>query len=390
MMTRWKLRQFEHVICTVLGNMQAGTLDDQNASNLLLNNDKFFAWAQENELATIFIQKISEQHHWGQIPEQWQRLYNQVSIRISTYLIELDQISVHLARHQIPIIVLKNGGIARGIYPFPAACPMGDLDTLVEKRHFRQAHQILLGNGYQFEFRSPLEEEDLEEAEQGGGAEYWKILPNGEKFWLELQWRPVSGRWIRPDQEPSAEELMTRSIPIEGTHVRLLAPEDNLLQVSLHTAKHTYVRAPGFRLHLDVERIVRAYPDLDWQIFVKRVKALQVCTAVYFSLVIPYELFETPIPPWVLEDLRPASWKETTLRRWIQKAGLFNPNEKKFSRIKYILFTALLYDDLSGLWRGIFPDRKWMRDHYQFRQNWLLPYYHVQRLVNLLFQRLAT
>ncbi|MCB0127922.1 MAG: hypothetical protein KDE58_36910, partial [Caldilineaceae bacterium] len=155
-------------------------------------------------------------------------------------------------------------------------------------------------------------------------------------------------------------------------------------------AKHTYVRAPGFRLHLDVERIVRAYPDLGWQLFVSRVKALQVCTAVYFSLVIPYELFETPIPPWVLEALRPAAWKKATLRRWIQKAGLFNPHEKKFARVKYILFTALLYDDFKGLLRGIFPDGKWMQEHYQFRSQLLLPYYHLHRLGNLLFRRLAT
>jgi len=56
----------------------------------------------------------------------------------------------------------------------------------------------------------------------------------------------VAGRWIRPDQEPGAEELLARSISIPGSAARLLAPEDNLLQIALHTAKHSYVRAPGF------------------------------------------------------------------------------------------------------------------------------------------------
>ena len=193
--------------------------------------------------------------------------------RITSYLTELDQQAAELARHDIALVALKNGGIARGIYPCPGCCPMGDLDVLVEKKDFRAAHAILLDQGYRFEYRSPLEETDLKAAEESGGAEYWKILPNGEKLWLELQWRPVAGRWIRPDQEPSAEELMARSMPIPDTAVRLLAPEDNLLQVALHTAKHSYVRAPGFRLHTDVDRIVRRQV-IDWQTFVEDRKSV--------------------------------------------------------------------------------------------------------------------
>ena len=85
-------------------------------------------------------------------------------------------------------------------------------------------------------------------------------------MWVELQWRPVAGRWIREDQEPNADDLINRSLPITGTNVRLLAPEDNLLQVCLHTAKHSYMRAIGFRLHTDVDRIVN-YQNINWNIF---------------------------------------------------------------------------------------------------------------------------
>ncbi|KPV53921.1 hypothetical protein SE17_06810 [Kouleothrix aurantiaca] len=266
---------------------------------------------------------------------------------------------------------------------------MGDLDVLVERRHFRRAHAILLAHGYNFEFRSPLEEAELDAAEQGGGAEYWKLLPSGEKMWFELQWRPVAGRWIRPDQEPSAEELMARSIPIEGTAVRLLAPEDNLLQVALHTAKHSYVRAPGFRLHTDVDRIVRRQV-IDWNLFVKRVKALQVKTAVYFSLALPKLLFDTPIPDDVLDQLRPPAWKERLISRWLQKVGIFNPDKPKFGRLEFILFTAMLYDDAGGLWRGIFPDSAWMQKHYGFTNKLLLPLYHGRRIANLAFRRISS
>ena len=101
---------------------------------------------------------------------------------------------------------------------------MGDLDVLVDPRHFRAAHQVLVEDGFEFEFRSPFESAEIDEAELGGGSEYWKKLPSGEKLWFELQWRPVAGRWIRPDQEPKASELVERSVAIEGSVVRMLAP----------------------------------------------------------------------------------------------------------------------------------------------------------------------
>jgi hypothetical protein len=266
---------------------------------------------------------------------------------------------------------------------------MGDLDVLVAQRHFRRAHELLLTDDYTFEFRSPLEKASLEAAEQSGGAEYWKGLPGGAKLWLELQWRPVAGRWIRPDQEPKAEELLAGSIPIPGSAVRLLAPEDNLLQVALHTAKHSYVRAPGFRLHTDVDRIVRRQP-LNWEVFLARVMALEVKTPVYFSLAIPRFLFGTPIPEEVLAQLQPAAWKLALITNWLQRVGLFNPDAPKFGRAGFVLFTALLYDDLKGLWRGLFPDKAWMRSHYRFHRSWLLPYYYGRRLVDLALRRVST
>jgi hypothetical protein len=324
-----------------------------------------------------------------EIPAPWRQSHNATWQRLSAYLGELDRLAARLAEDGIPLVVLKNGGIARSIFPCPGCCPMGDLDVLVAQRHFGRAHALLLDEGYTFEFRSLWEKATLEAAEAGGGAEYWKVLPGGAKLWLELQWRPVAGRWIRPDQEPKAEELLAGSIPIPGSAARLLAPEDNLLQIALHTAKHSYVRAPGFRLHTDVDRIVRRQP-INWEVFLTRVISLEVKTPVYFSLAIPRFLFGTPIPDEVLAQLQPPAWKLALITGWLQRVGLFNPDAPKFGRAGFVLFTALLYDDLSGLRRGIFPAPAWMRAHYGFHSSRLLPYYYSRRLVDLALRRVST
>jgi hypothetical protein len=354
-----------------------------------LGDDKLLALTAKNDVTPHVAHALIKDNPSAELLTPWHAAHERNAQRISAYLQELDAIAALLGRDGIPLVALKNGGIARGIYPCPGCCPMGDLDVLVEKRHFRRAHRLLLAESYNFEFRSPLEEAELEAAEQGGGGEYWKMLPGGEKLWFELQWRPVAGRWIRPDQEPSAEELMARSVPIEGTAVRLLSPEDNLLQVALHTAKHTYVRAPGFRLHTDVDRIARRQP-VDWQLFLKRVHKLQVKTAVYFSLAIPQMLFDTPIPEDVLREIKPTRRKEQLIARWLQRAGIFNPDEQKFSSPGYIAFTSLLYDDLSGLRRALLPDSEWMHERYGFSNKLLLPYYHVRRMADLAFKRVLS
>ena len=351
-----------------------------------IGDDAAWQVAQENDVTPIVGHRLLDAPGAHAVPARWRDAHLEGVRLLTAYMSELDRIAALLADHGIPLIALKNAGITRGIYRCVGCSPMGDMDVLVERRHFREAHRLLVDDGYQFEFRSPLEEVSLDAAEQGGGAEYWKLLPSGDKLWLELQWRPVAGRWLRPDQEPAADELMARSVLVAGSAVRLLCPEDNLLQVTLHAAKHSYVRAPGFRLHLDVDRISR-FQHVDWDAFLERVVSLQVKTPVFFSLAIPKELFDSPVPQPVLERLMPRRWKARLVGRWLQRAGLFEPEERKFSNAGFLVFTALQYDDLRGLWRAVFPETAWMRARYGVRNSLLLPAYHARRLADLAFRR---
>ena len=321
--------------------------------------------------------------------EAWRKAHDDTYARISAYVTELDRVASLLDSHGIRLVALKNAGIAKGLGVCLGCCPMGDLDVLVDQADFRAAHRLLERDGYRFEFRSPLEIADLPSADASGGAEYWKPFPEGGKLWLELQWRPISGRWIRPDQEPSGRDLIERSMTIPGSAVRILSAEDNLLQVCLHTAKHSYVRAPGFRLHTDVDRVVRRQA-VNWDKFLAQVSALRVKTAVYFSLALAHDLLGSPIEPRVLSALAPPGWKVKLMSSWLRRVGLFHPDDKKFSRVGYVLFTALLYDDPRGLWRAIFPSPTWMREQFRVRKSFLLPYYYGRRIADLLLRRVSS
>ena len=381
-----KLTDSETFLCKVLTHRCY--LDCQKVKALFKNLDteSLYNLTKHNKTESIAADALSCCVDVDLLPQYWNDAFEEIDIRIGSYMQELDKASKLLSDNNIEMVALKNSGITRGLYTRYGACPMGDIDVLVRKQDFRKAHRILVDHGYEMKFRSPLEEEDIEKAEQGGGAEYAVKLPNGDNLWFELQWRPVAGRWIRPDQEPSADELMERSVSIKGSSAKLLAPEDNLLQVCLHTAKHTYVRAPGFRLHTDVDRIVRGCV-IDWEAFTQRVISLEVKTATFFSLALASDLLDTPVPDHVVVRLSPGKWKVNVISKWLQSVGLFDPDGKKWSRIGYIIFVSLLYDSFSGFARGVIPDGAWMKQRYGFNSSLLLPFYHVYRLINLVWKR---
>lgn len=356
------------------------------ALRALLGDDKAYDFADRHEVACVMGHSL-----WGSTrPEdaRWLAAHDRIQRQLTAYLHELDELSRLFAEHGIELVALKNGGIARGLYACPGCCPMGDLDLLVRPRHFRQAHQLLLTRGYEFEFRFEGLAANLEAGVASGSTEYHRTLDDGYKLWIDFQARPVAGHWIRPDQEPSADDLIDRACGLPDTPLRILSAEDNLLQVALHTAKHSYLRAPGLRLHTDVDRVIAAQ-TVDWGRFTHQVKSCEVRTPVYFSLALARELLGTPIPVEVLSAMRPRGWKEGWIRRWIQRAGLFEPHQRKFGRIGYVTFTALQYDDLAGFWRALFPESTWLRA--QYGGNSLpTPWLHLRRLSHLLLRRRST
>ncbi len=287
---------------------------------------------------------------------EWHAAHEQNAQRMRTLLSEFDRIAAAMAEVGVRMLALKNAGIARGLYPCAACCPMGDLDVVVKRGDFHVAHDVMLSLGYPLATRTTTHDASFEEGFEDGGTEYRAVV-DGEEVWFELQWRPVAGRWIRQDQEPDADDLVDRSVPIPGTDVRLLSPVDNMVQVALHTAKHTYVRAPGLRLHTDVDRITR-YQAPDWSAVCDMVEALEVKTATFLSFALANALLDTPIPDEVFQRLRPNRAKLEAMVQWLMRVDLFLPNEPKFSRPEMIGFTALMYDDTAGLLASVLDTDK--------------------------------
>jgi hypothetical protein len=343
-----------------------------------VDKDKFLQLCEEHELEGIVGDYALELGL--EIGNDWKNRLKTVGEHLEFLKQKAKDICKVMSDEGIDMVILKNGGIMMDMIEHAVRCPMEDIDSLICKKDFFRAHEILLENGFVFKFRSEYEAEKLDEAYRDGSTEYYILTPTGEKMWFELAWRAVAGRWIRPDLEPDTDMFIENSYCAEGTEVHILSPEDNLLQVCIHTAKHSYVRAPGLRLHLDVERIVTK-KEIDWEKFLKKVKDTHVKTAAYFSLYIPSVLFGTEVPEYVLDDLRPKN--EQKILNLLADAGLLYPHQRKFNKIQFLRFQTALYDQKSDMWRTLYPGKEWMKERYHFSQGYKIPFYIVIRGLDL-------
>ena len=382
----FKINDVERLICLCLRHCDFLEKNKIKTLYAALGDEIVFQSAQTNGVSSIVAHALRICMEDILLPTRWDREYKIVENKLIGYMKELNKVADKLASHNIPLLALKNSGITIGMYPYFGACPMGDVDVLVRKSQFLEAHQVLLKSGYRLKFRCEFEKDNIEAALQGGGAEYLVELENGEHLWFELQWRPIAGRWIQPKQEPKADELVDRSIAVIGSNVRLLSPEDNLLQVALHTAKHTFVRSPGFRLHTDVDRIISTQ-SINWRLFEQMVMKLKTKTAVYISLSMAKSLLGTPVPKSVLTNIRPNLLKIKVMQAWLIRVGIFEPDSHKWSKLGYIIFVSLLYDSWGDFFSGVFPSSSDMKFQYRYSNGLLTPYYYGKRLLNMVLMR---
>ena len=369
--------------CKLMLDMSKVKITEDEASDIRerfssVNPEEFYALCHEHELDGVVGARAKELGF--ELPEVWQKEYERQTQHLQYLKDKAVEICGIMHENGIPMVVLKNGGIMVDMMDNAVKCPMEDIDSLVKKEDFYKAHEILTKNGFTFKFRSEFEFEKLDQAYRDGSTEYYIVTPSGEKMWFELAWRAVAGRWIRPDLEPETAGLVDRSYFAGDTKVRVLCPEDNLLQVCIHTAKHSYVRAPGLRLHLDVERIV-ACKDIDWELFVKKVKDTHVKVSAYFSLYIPSVLFSTPVPAWVLDELKPKN--AAGIEGQLAKAGLLHPKQRKFSKPEFLKFQTSLYDSKADMLKVLNPGKEKMHELYNYKNPLLTPYYILCRGLDL-------
>lgn len=166
----------------------------------------------------------------------------------------------------------KGAVLAQMLYGDVAARQFGDLDLLVRRRDVAAGKSALQEIGYTCALQLS---EDEERAYVRSGYEY--VFDRGcEKNLIELHWRIVPRFYA---VEFDIDALFERSVAVQlaGRSVATLGPEDLLLVLCVHAAKHGWTKLSW------LSDLVALGETVDWTVVNERAKRLGIQRIVGIS-----------------------------------------------------------------------------------------------------------
>jgi len=243
--------------------------------------------------------QISEalQPYEGQIPPEALRAIRE-SCRSNTrgalwLSSELARILQHLAARNIPTLPYKGPTLAQFLYGDLARRQFSDLDILVHAGDVKRVCGALAEIGFTAgTVLRPREEQALLQS----GYELTFDSTHGRNL-LEIQWQ-ILPRFYAVDFE--MEGIFERSVPQEfaGGSIRSLCPEDLLLVLAVHAAKHLWIQLSWL---CDLATLARS-PQIHWERVVRDAKQLGIMRILLTSFELAHQLLGTSRPSGLAGD----------------------------------------------------------------------------------------
>ena len=207
---------------------------------------------------------------------------------------ELSRIAALFEAKGLCVVSYKGPLLAEGAYGDVALRTFGDLDFLVSPGNLAAAKSALAHLGYR-----PSEE----------------LSPAVERLWqrfgYELPFDGAAGRYLVELQwgltpyfyavNLRADELLHRSCAatISNHPVRTLSPEDTLLVLCLHAAKHLWMRLIWV---CDIAQTIRTQ-TIDYTSLLSRARSLGIMRITLLSFWLAQRLLDAPIPSLAAEGV---------------------------------------------------------------------------------------
>lgn len=219
---------------------------------------------------------------------RWLKERHQVNLHKSLILArELIRILDRLDSLGIAVLPYKGLTLAEAMYGDMALRPAGDIDLLVRPQDFRRIKEAVADLGY----TPHVQLSELEErAYLVTGYECAFDSAAGRNL-LELQWA-IQPRFYAVDVE--MESLFQRAVTVvvAGRPMKTLSPEDQVLILSVHAAKHVWGRLIWL---CDIAQILQR-PDLNWGWVQQQANTLGIARILRVTLLLVSRLLGAPIP----------------------------------------------------------------------------------------------
>jgi hypothetical protein len=200
---------------------------------------------------------------------------------------ELVALNRALSARGIPSLPFKGPMLAYTLYGNLAVRPFSDLDVLVRRDDVLRVGEILEAQG----FRPKL---SLTPAQRSAFVRYENDLTyiqEGTGIMLELHWRFFS-RYVAFSLIGDFWSRL-RTIRLAGSPMLAMPPEEHLLVLSVHGAKHLWVLLGWV---LDVAQLLEVHGDIDWDYLARLARETGSERMLHLALILASDLFGSEIP----------------------------------------------------------------------------------------------
>ncbi|MDQ1522485.1 MAG: hypothetical protein QOE47_409 [Pyrinomonadaceae bacterium] len=232
-------------------------------------------------------------------PAAYEKLRDQF-LRISAlnmYLSgELRRLLKLFAAHDIEAIHYKGPALAAKAYGNITLRHFADLDIIVRQRDVLRVMRLLVAEGYAL--YPPLN--DVQQELMLRTQCNLPFTRDAHRQIVEIHWRVSARLFSSPlDEKTLWDNLHTDTF--EGTEINALAPEDLLLALCVHGAKHLWERLSWIA---DIAQLVGVHPDLNWASLLERARLTGTERMLLLGLYVARDLLGAPLPEQVERQLQ--------------------------------------------------------------------------------------
>lgn len=215
----------------------------------------------------------------------------QLTLRLTA---ELVRVLAHLKSRGIAAVPYKGPVLAQALYGDVTRRQFGDLDLFLRREDVPRAVEAVQEIGYRPHLTLTSRQE---QAYLQSGYEY--AFDGSHNNLLELKWNVLPDFFaVDFDLEGMFRRCVTMSLG--GQTVSSFCPEDTLLILCVHAAKHGWAKLSWL---YDIAQLART-PGLGWETVDREAKRMGVQRILAVTFLLANRLLETPLPSTVVAYLR--------------------------------------------------------------------------------------
>jgi hypothetical protein len=233
----------------------------------------------------------------GSVPllAEVRRCFEQTANRnlfLTSQLLELLDV---LKTHGIEAIPFKGPVLATALYQNVALRPFDDLDLFVRKTDIPKVSALLMERGYQPLYRLT----DTEAASYLESNCELCFVREAGRVYVDVHWG-IAPEYFSVPFDPAQWWTRACAHLLGGKEVLTLSPEDLLLYLCIHGAKHSWERLLWLT---DVTALLQAHPDLQYGPVFERAASLRSSRMLGLGLALAKDLLGAALPVSVEDRL---------------------------------------------------------------------------------------